>query len=110
VFGSDKRFHPSLMFASKVKSFPKRGETESCSTWVGSRPYPQKLDLGGKACQDKHSSLLRTFVNYGRKKFYNIGPETNVIKRFYHNLRIFWRNLSKGMKSVHNYTENGLKE
>jgi hypothetical protein len=22
----------------------------------------------------KHSSLLRTFVNYGRKKFYNIGP------------------------------------
>ncbi len=23
---------------------------------------------------DKHSSLLRTFVNYGRKKFYNIGP------------------------------------
>jgi hypothetical protein len=23
---------------------------------------------------DKHSSLLRTFVNYGRKKSYNIGP------------------------------------
>jgi hypothetical protein len=23
---------------------------------------------------DKYSSLLRTFVNYGRKKFYNIGP------------------------------------
>jgi hypothetical protein len=22
--------------------------------------------------RDKHSSLLRTFVNYGRKKFYNI--------------------------------------
>ncbi len=25
--------------------------------------------------RDKHSSLLRKFVNYGRKKFYNIGPE-----------------------------------
>ncbi len=24
--------------------------------------------------KDKHSSLLRKFVNYGRKKFYNIGP------------------------------------
>jgi hypothetical protein len=23
---------------------------------------------------DKHSSLLRKFVNYDRKKFYNIGP------------------------------------
>jgi len=26
--------------------------------------------------RDKHSSLLRTFVNYGRKKFYNIGPRS----------------------------------
>jgi hypothetical protein len=24
--------------------------------------------------RNKHSCLLRTFVNYGRKKFYNIGP------------------------------------
>jgi hypothetical protein len=24
--------------------------------------------------EDKHSSLLRTFVNYTHKKFYNIGP------------------------------------
>ncbi len=26
-----------------------------------------------RVARDKHSSLLRTFVNYGRKKFYNIG-------------------------------------
>ncbi len=26
----------------------------------------------------KHSSLLRTFVNYGRKKFYNIGPRSCI--------------------------------
>jgi hypothetical protein len=25
---------------------------------------------------DKHSSLLRTFVNYSRKKFYNTGPRS----------------------------------
>jgi hypothetical protein len=24
--------------------------------------------------KEKHSSLLRTFLNYGSKKFYNIGP------------------------------------
>jgi hypothetical protein len=28
--------------------------------------------------RDKHSSLLRTLVNYGRKKFDNIGPWGNV--------------------------------
>jgi len=30
--------------------------------------------------KDKHSSLLRKFINYGRKKFYNIGPK-NVAKK-----------------------------
>ncbi len=29
-----------------------------------------------KCASLKHSSLLRTFVNYGRKKLYNIGPRT----------------------------------
>ncbi len=28
----------------------------------------------GRLASDKHPSLLRIFVNYGRKKFYNIGP------------------------------------
>jgi len=27
-----------------------------------------------RLARDKRSCLLRTFVNYGRKKFYNIGP------------------------------------
>jgi len=38
---------------------------------IGSWPYPQTL---GSPARDKHSSLLRKFVNYGRKKFYDIGP------------------------------------
>ncbi len=33
--------------------------------------YYTKLE---KLAMDKHSSLLRTFVNYVRKKFYKIGP------------------------------------
>ncbi len=27
----------------------------------------------------KHSSLLQTFVNYGHKKFYNIGPWSDTL-------------------------------
>ena len=27
-----------------------------------------------RLARDKHSSLLQKFVNYGQKKFYNIGP------------------------------------
>ncbi len=36
LFVISRPSYPSLMFASKAKSFPKRGETESGSTWVGS--------------------------------------------------------------------------
>ncbi len=32
--------------------------------------------------RNKHSSLLRTFVNYGRKKFYNIGCRGLHYKKF----------------------------
>jgi hypothetical protein len=28
--------------------------------------------------KDKHSSLLRKYVNYGQKMFYNIGPWTGL--------------------------------
>jgi hypothetical protein len=40
-------------------------------TWEGSWPFLQTLVKDGNA-RDKHSSLLRKFVNYGRKKFYGI--------------------------------------
>jgi len=36
---------------------------------------PTNIRLGWKRyVGDKHSSLLRKFVNYGQKFFYNIGP------------------------------------
>jgi hypothetical protein len=34
-----------------------------------------------KLAMDKHSSLLRNFVNYGRKKFYNIGHGSNCVSK-----------------------------
>jgi hypothetical protein len=40
--------------------------------------------------RDKHSSLLRTFVNYVRKTFYNIGPRDQCYETSYeHNLKMF---------------------
>jgi hypothetical protein len=38
-----------------------------------------------KLARDKHSGLLRKFVTYGRKMFYNIGP------------RIYWPSFNGAM-------------
>jgi hypothetical protein len=35
------------------------------------QPHRQTLDMVGKASRD---NILRAFINYGRKKSYNIGP------------------------------------
>jgi hypothetical protein len=34
----------------------------------------QTLQKARKACKEKHSSLLQTFINYGRKSFIALGP------------------------------------
>ncbi len=44
------------------------------SGWV--RRYLQTLEKAGKAC--KRQSLLPKIVNYGRKKFDNIGSRSNI--------------------------------
>jgi hypothetical protein len=71
---------PSLVNLSRLmsylcyaKSLPDRG----VNFRVGSWPYPQDCTRLKRLAFDKHSNLLQTFVNYGRKKFYNIGPSTN---------------------------------
>jgi len=38
------------------------------------RTKPVFVRLGWKSLPETHSSLLLKFVNYGQKKFYNIGP------------------------------------
>jgi len=40
---------------------------------IGCWPHLQTVDMSGKACRDKYFSLIRTFVNCGCEKFYNIG-------------------------------------
>jgi hypothetical protein len=41
-----------------------------------------------RVVRDKDSSLLRTFVNYGRKKFLNIGPKPGCLELFLEQLKI----------------------
>ncbi len=61
------------MFVGKAKSIPKSGAPEMCFTQVGSgltHKYQARLE---KNPRGKYSSLLQKSVNYGRKKFCNIG-------------------------------------
>ncbi len=63
MFVPGKPFQPSLMFVGKA------GEPEMCFTLVGSGLTRRLGRLDG----DKHTSLLRKSVNYGRNKFYDTG-------------------------------------
>jgi len=58
VFAPDKSLQPNLLLTGKALALPKK-------QWT-------RLERPDKV---KHASLLRTFVNYGRKKFYYIFRE-----------------------------------
>jgi len=58
------------MFVSKAGAYP-REEPFRCSN-IGWAPGHIHKPLTTAA--DRHSSLLQKFINYGRTKFYNIGP------------------------------------
>ncbi len=63
----------SLVCVGKTKSLPFTVIFSfRCTPWVGSS-LSHKLE---SHVSDKHSSLLRKLVNYGRKKFHNIGPRS----------------------------------
>jgi hypothetical protein len=65
------------MFVGKARSIPYNGAPERCFIWLSSSlAYKQQTRLE-RLFTDKHASLLRKFVNYGQKKFYNIGPRVS---------------------------------
>jgi len=75
VFVPGRPFRPSLMFVNEAGTYPSGGPFSGVvllSHRVGSWPS-QLIDRA-----DKHSCLLRMFVNYGCKKFYNIGPRLQI--------------------------------
>ncbi len=64
----------------KARSLPLSEAPEMSFTWVGSgrtHKYLTKLEM---LVKDKYSTLLRTFVNYGRKKFCNFRPWSEFYK------------------------------
>ncbi len=66
----------------KQGAYPIGGAPERFFNRVGScctNRHQTKLE---RLAMYKHSSLLQTLVNYGRKKFYNIGPWTQCCKTF----------------------------
>ncbi len=63
-----------LIFGGKARSLPQSGATESCFSCVCFSFTHKRQTRLERAAKDKLSSLLRKFVNYRRKKFYNIGP------------------------------------
>ncbi len=73
------------MFEGKARVYP--GEALFRSSTLGYAPglthkYYTELEWLAK---DKHSSILKTFVNYGRKTFYKIGTWPNDIWSIYRN-------------------------
>jgi len=69
-------------------------------------PYLQTLDLAGEACQEKHASLLQTFLNYGHKSFITLTPGprligyARIVKNIERTESMNRRNFNKENKSV----------
>ncbi len=93
-----KPFQPDLMFVCKVRSLTLSGEHVEFFNRVGfcftNKHYTRLESLG----RDKHSSLLRAFVNYGQKLYTTLATGADVIKhvlsviyRFSHYARVFIR-------------------
>jgi len=72
VFVDGWPFQPSLMFAGKGTNLPRSRASERYFTQIGSVITRRHLTRLKRLATDKQSNLLRTFVNYGHKKFYNI--------------------------------------
>jgi hypothetical protein len=62
------------MFASKAELILEWSAFPMLYTGEGSGLAYKHLNRLEKLAREKHSSSLRTFINSGRKKFYNIGP------------------------------------
>ncbi len=71
-----KHFQPILIFVGKARSIPLSRTREQCFTWEALALPATRLR---RPAWDIHSKLLRTFVNYGRKIFFNTDTWANVL-------------------------------
>jgi hypothetical protein len=70
------------MFVDEARSLPQSGTPERGFTLVGSGLTHKHWTRLEKLARDKHSIILRKSINYGQKKFYNIGPRSQFFKTF----------------------------
>ncbi len=63
-----------LMFASKAGASPRVKYLSKGKLQGRLLGFVNTSSQTGESCERQHSSLLRTFVNYGSKEFYNNGP------------------------------------
>ncbi len=68
MFVLGRPFQPNIMFVGKARSLPLSGAPERYSPAILANI---RLD---RIARNEYSSLLQTFVNYDRKKFYNTRP------------------------------------
>jgi hypothetical protein len=71
-------FQAIRLFVHEVRSLPYSEAPERIFTQVGSgltHKHYTRLEL---LTRDKHTFLLLSFVNYGHKKPYNIGPFSSI--------------------------------
>ncbi len=80
MFVPGNPFQPSLMFADKARAYPSEPTLRYSSNRADSWPYPETLDLAGKACQEQTLQLMTKICKLWTKKFYNIGPGPKIIK------------------------------
>jgi len=80
VFVPGKPFQTSLTFESKAAAYPSEAPI-MCSTLRYAPGHTSKRTTKlERIATDKHSSLLKTFINYGREKVYKIGTNFVIIK------------------------------
>jgi hypothetical protein len=69
MFVTLRHLHPSLVFVSKGKSLPIEWSPVSDLIWVGSSLTFKYLTRAELTESDKHSSLVRYRIIFGRKRF-----------------------------------------
>jgi hypothetical protein len=80
---------PSLMFLGTEETYLSVKQLKGCLIWVSSGLLYKHYTRLEMLARDKHSSLLRKFVIYDCKWFYNIGAKRQCYKKFVRNLLIF---------------------
>jgi hypothetical protein len=84
LFVPARHFQPSLMFVRKAGVCLSKAPFGYSTLWLALGLMHKDWTRQERPAREKHSSLLRKSVNYGRKKSYNVCPRWGLYyKSFY---------------------------